>query len=108
MATKEERTKMYMSTYEAKTDEERVEAYKTWAPHYEHHITVLSSFSTIILIVYFLSLNGAQDFGWSAPELCSKLLCDHLSAVDTAHVVDVAAGTGLVGMALAKVRYKFI
>lgn len=72
-----ERLAMYANTYKASDESEAVEAYKTWAPWYEHHII---------------------DMGWEAPSLCSGLLLKHMGTFGK--ILDVGAGTGLVGRSL--------
>lgn len=76
--TAAERQRLYEATYESKSEDDIRLAYRRWAPTYEMHIV---------------------DQGWQAPELCVGLLAAHLPNRDAA-VLDVGAGTGLVGKAL--------
>ena len=85
--TAEERKALYMKTYESKSESDVKQAYKNWAPVYEMHI---------------------QDQGWQAPELCANLLQAHLPNKNSAKILDIGAGTGLVGRALADMGYSHV
>ncbi len=86
MPTAEERNQLYLDTYKSKTEDEIRLAYRNWAPSYEHHII---------------------DQGWQAPELCGRILAEHLPDKNC-KILDVGAGTGLVGQALRALGFQQI
>ena len=78
---KEERLKIYYNTYNSKNEQDIKDAYKLWSPFYEYHIV---------------------DMGWDAPNLSVKLLIKYLDLNNHLKILDVGAGTGLVGAELNK------
>jgi len=74
---------LYAKVYEATTPEESLEIYRKWAPVYEQ---------------------SEEQNGWTAPEMCANLLVRNLSNHQRKRfcILDIGAGTGLVGVALKK------
>ena len=77
---KTKRLEIYYNTYNSKNEKEIKDAYEKWAPFYEWHII---------------------DMGWDAPKLCSDLFVKYLNNTQL-KILDVGAGTGLVGIELNK------
>lgn len=77
---------LYLDTYKSTTDDEIIQAYKAWAPHYDEQM---------------------RELCWKAPDQIALLLADVFSMDlrKTVHVLDVGAGTGLVGLALASLGF---
>jgi ubiquinone/menaquinone biosynthesis C-methylase UbiE len=70
----------WRKTYEARNQSELIEAYGAWAETYD--------------------ADSIGNFGYSAPEVAAKCLAELV--LPTASVLDLGAGTGLVGEFLAK------
>jgi ubiquinone/menaquinone biosynthesis C-methylase UbiE len=91
MVTDDEQQEMYLNTYKSKNEEEAKGAYEVWAPHYEVQM---------------------QNLKWQAPQLCVDLLVKHLKqknkTLSVLRVLDVGAGTGLVGLELSRLGIKQI
>ncbi|MGE4504906.1 MAG: class I SAM-dependent methyltransferase [Desulfovibrionaceae bacterium] len=75
---------IWHATYEAKTLEELDNAYRQWAPRYDH--------------------DTVQGMGYVAPEAAAAMLDQHLDSRE-ASVLDAGCGTGLVGLALSRLGY---
>lgn len=83
---KNEHWEMYRNVYMAKTRQENIEAYKIWSVAYEQ---------------------SQQENGWQAPQMAARLLWRHMNnesglgvPSEPWSILDVGAGTGLVGLAL--------
>ncbi len=78
---------LYLKTYDATSIDEISLAYKNWAPFYDEQM---------------------DELGWQAPEQVAHLLASVFSKNDreSAQILDVGAGTGLVGVALKKLGFK--
>ena len=81
-----ENWELYRSVYMAKTRQENIDAYKNWSVVYEQ---------------------SQQQNGWQAPQMAARLLWRHMNnesglgvPAEPWSVLDVGAGTGLVGLAL--------
>ncbi len=75
---------LWQETYEAKNPEELSQAYKKWAPMYEH--------------------DTVKRMGYVAPTMASRLLDNYLESQESS-IMDAGCGTGLVGKALTELGY---
>ncbi len=70
--------------YSSRDNKELSERYDQWAKDYDRDLE--------------------QDFGWSGPDRAAEALSRHMPS--GAKVLDAGAGTGLVGVALARMGYR--
>ncbi len=75
---------LWRATYQAKTAQELLRAYKDWAPLYDQ--------------------DTCQGMGYVGPAVAANLLDQHLESTDS-RVLDAGCGTGLVGEVLRKLGY---
>lgn len=79
--------KLWEATYEAKTSEELVEAYRDWAGLYDR--------------------DTRDVMGYVGPEIAATMLDYHLDSKN-ARVLDAGCGTGLVGEVLSNLGYRHV
>ncbi|GAX16753.1 hypothetical protein FisN_21Hh200 [Fistulifera solaris] len=93
----EQLSKMYQAVYEAQTHDDCKRAYQQWAPLYEY--------------------SEVEKNKWKAPQMVARLLCRYVEsgnaelgglATPTSNgpILDVGAGTGLVGVTLRELLPK--
>ena len=70
--------------YSSRNNKELSERYDQWAKDYDRDLE--------------------HDFGWSGPDCAAEALSRHVPSA--AKVLDAGAGTGLVGVALARIGYR--
>lgn len=93
----EQMAQMYKAVYEAKTHDDCKRAYQQWAPTYEY--------------------SEVEKNAWKAPQMVARLLCRYLDGGNAdlcglatpssqSPILDVGAGTGLVGVTLRELLPK--